>query len=487
MAIVLGEESDSCMREYAPFVKGGETIDDSFSVLLPLPRAVKGEFKNKMMRKLVMALDVAAPHGELIDEATRLYRKVTWRLIPFLFACYVAAYLDRVNVGFAKLQMLTDLQFSETVYGLGAGIFFLGYFLFEVPSNIILHKVGARLWIARVMFTWAIISAGMMFVSSPTMFYVMRFLLGVAEAGLFPGVILYLTYWYPAARRGSIIAMFMTGIPIAGLIGGPLSGWIMHNLSGVQGLAGWQWMFLIEALPSFILAFCVLAFLDNGIAEAKWLSADEKALLIRNIEADNTGATKHRLRDGFTSPWVWLLSGIYLFFIMGLYGVGFWLPTLIKGAGVTDTLTIGFLTTIPYGAAAIAMIMVGRMSDAARERRWHIVVPGVIGAIGWLVSIQFSTNLVIAELALTVATIGVLVTIAQFWCLPTAVLAGAAAATGIAVVNSVGNLAGFVSPYLIGWIIDSTHSISLGVYTLAASLLIGSFLVLAMPKRLVNR
>ena len=434
-----------------------------------------------------MALGVAAPPGIIIDEPTRIYRKVTWRLIPFLFACYVAAYLDRVNVGFAKLQMLSDLQFSETIYGLGAGIFFIGYFIFEVPSNIILHKVGARLWIARVMVTWAAISAGMMFVTTPTMFYVMRFLLGVAEAGLFPGVILYLTYWYPASRRGGVIGMFMTGIPIAGLIGGPLSGWIMQSLSGVFGLAGWQWMFLIEALPSFVMAFCVLVFLDDGIAKAKWLTAEEKSLLTRNIEADRGEATAHRLRDGFTSPWVWLLSSIYLFFIMGLYGVGFWLPTLIKGAGVTDPLTIGLLSSIPYGAAAIAMIVVGRMSDAARERRWHIVVPGVIGAIGWLVSIQYSTDIMVAEVALTVATMGVLVTLAQFWCLPTAVLAGAAAATGIAVVNSVGNLAGFVSPYLIGWIIDQTKSTSLGVYTLAGCLLVGSLLALTMPKRLVNR
>ncbi|MGU3538945.1 MFS transporter [Methylobacterium sp. A54F] len=434
-----------------------------------------------------MAQGVVALPGVMVDETTRVYRKVTWRLIPFLFVCYVAAYLDRVNVGFAKLQMLSDLQFSETVYGLGAGIFFIGYFLFEVPSNIILHKVGARIWIARVMFTWAVISAAMMFVTTPTMFYVLRFLLGVAEAGLFPGVILYLTYWFPAARRGSIIAMFMTGIPIAGLIGGPLSGWIMHSMSGAYGLAGWQWMFLIEALPSFLLAFVVLAYLDDGIAKAKWLTGDEKALLIRNIEADTGGATAHRLRDGFTSPWVWLLSGIYLFFIMGLYGVGFWLPTLIKGAGVTDTLMIGFLSSIPYGAAAIAMIVVGRMSDAAGERRWHIVVPGMIGAVGWLISIRYSTDIVVAEIALTVATMGVLVTLAQFWCLPTAVLAGAAAASGIAVVNSVGNLAGFVSPYLIGWIVDQTKSTSLGVYTLAGCLVVGSLLALTMPKHLVNR
>ncbi|MCJ2126844.1 MFS transporter [Methylobacterium sp. J-077] len=422
-----------------------------------------------------------------IDETTRVYRKVTWRLVPVLFACYVAAYLDRVNVGFAKLQMLSDLQFSETVYGLGAGIFFVGYFLFEVPSNMILHKVGARIWIARVMLSWAVISAAMMFVTSPMLFYVLRFLLGLAEAGLFPGVILYLTYWYPSERRGGIIAMFMTGIPIAGLIGGPVSGWIMNAFAGTAGLAGWQWLFLIEALPSVVMGICVLAYLDDGIQKAKWLSPDEKALLARNVAADGASVAAHRFRDGFTSGWVWLLSGIYFFFIMGLYGVGFWLPTLIKGAGVADPLRIGLLTMLPYGAAAVAMITVGRLSDASRERRWHIVVPGLVGAVGWLVSIRFSTDLVVAEAALTVATIGVLVTLAQFWCLPTAILAGAAAATGIAVINSVGNLAGFVSPYLIGWIIDTTKSTSLGVYTLAGCLAIGSLLALTMPRCLVNR
>ncbi|HXO86372.1 MAG TPA: MFS transporter, partial [Gemmatimonadales bacterium] len=206
----------------------------------------------------------------------RLYAHVTRRLIPLLFACYVAAYLDRVNVGFAKLQMLSDLQFSETVYGLGAGIFFIGYFLFEIPSNIILHRVGARLWIARVMLTWAVISAAMLFVTSASAFYILRFLLGVAEAGFFPGVILYLTYWYPSDRRAGIIALFMTGIPIAGVIGGPLSGWILKTMAGVHGLAGWQWLFLLEALPSFVLGVAVLAWLDDGIARARWLAADEK-------------------------------------------------------------------------------------------------------------------------------------------------------------------------------------------------------------------
>ncbi len=434
-----------------------------------------------------MASEALAFPREVADTESQLYRKVTWRLMPLLFACYVAAYLDRVNVGFAKLQMLGDLHFSETVYGLGAGIFFIGYFLFEVPSNIILHKVGARVWIARVMVSWALISAAMAFVNSPTTFYVLRFLLGVAEAGLFPGVILYLTYWYPSNRRGGIIALFMTGIPIAGVIGGPLSGWILVSMSGVQGLAGWQWMFLIEAVPSLVLGAVVLAFLDNGIDRAAWLTSDEKAVLRQNIERDSKAAPSHSLRDGFTNPRVWQLCGIYFFFIMGLYGVGFWLPTLIKGAGVSDPLTIGFLTVLPYAAAAIGMVACGRMSDAARERRWHIVVPGVLGTAGWLVSIWFAKDVVIAEIALTVATTGVLVTLAQFWCLPTSVLAGAAAASGIAVINSVGNLAGFVSPYAIGWIIDATHSTTLGVYTLAGCLTVGSLLVLTMPKRLVNR
>jgi len=422
-----------------------------------------------------------------VDPESLLYRRVTLRLVPILFAAYVAAYLDRVNVGFAKLAMLQDLGFSEMVYGLGAGIFFIGYFIFEVPSNIILHKIGARVWIARVMVSWALISAAMVFVHSPLVFYSLRFLLGAAEAGLFPGVLLYLTYWYPTKRRGAIIAMFMTGIPIAGVIGGPLSGWILSNLSGAYGLAGWQWMFLVEALPSLVLGGVILACLDNGIDRASWLSDADKAVLRRNIERDNAGAPSHSLRDGFTSGWVWALCGIYFFFIMGLYGVGFWLPTLIKGTGVTDPFTIGLLTVLPYAAAAIGMVVCGKMSDAARERRWHIVVPGVIGTAGWLVSILFAKDIAIAEVALTIATMGVLVTLAQFWCLPTAVLAGAAAASGIAVVNSVGNLAGFVSPYAIGWIIDATHSTSLGVYTLAGCLLVGSLLALVMPRRLVNR
>ena len=328
---------------------------------------VIGGFVENKGRKANMSLaEVELARGAASEEE-QAQNKVAWRLIPFLFLCYIVAYLDRVNVGFAKLQMLQDLQFSETVYGLGAGIFFIGYFIFEVPSNIILHKVGARLWIARIMITWGLISGAMMFVTTPTMFYVLRFALGLAEAGLFPGVILYLTYWFPASRRGRIIALFMTGIPMSGVIGGPLSGWILHAMSGVHGWAGWQWLFLLEALPSLVMGFAVIAYLDNGIKDAKWLSDDEKRLLMDNIAADEREVKSHSLRDGFTNPLVWLLSGIYFFFIMGLYGVGFWLPTLIKGSGVKDPLMIGLLTTLPYAAAVLAMIFVSRSSDSRRN------------------------------------------------------------------------------------------------------------------------
>ena len=416
-----------------------------------------------------------------------VYARVTRRLIPLLFSCYVAAYLDRVNIGFAKLQMLHDLRFSETVYGLGAGIFFLGYFLFEVPSNIILHRVGARLWIARVMLTWSVISAAMLFVTSPTGFYILRFLLGVAEAGFFPGVILYLTYWYPSSRRAGIVALFMTGIPVAGLIGGPLSGWILKGMAGVQGLAGWQWLFLVEALPSFVLGFAVLRYLDNGIAEARWLTSEEQALLTRRIAEEQQHVSSHSLRDGLTNSRVWFLAAIYFCLIAGLYGAGFWLPTLIQRTGVASPLAIGMLTIVPNAIAAVAMVAISRRSDRTRERRWHLVIPAVIGAAGWLLTVRYGSDTAIALTGMSLAMAGVTTSLSQFWCLPTAMLAGAAAATGIALINSIGNLAGFLGPSVIGWLVDRTGSTDVGVYVLAAVMALGSLLVLTVPRHVVNR
>jgi D-galactonate transporter len=415
------------------------------------------------------------------------YAKVTWRLIPFLFLCYVFAYLDRVNVGFAKLQMLADLKFSETIYGLGAGIFFIGYFIFEVPSNIALHRFGARKWIARIMLSWGLLSGAMIFVKTPTAFYILRFFLGVAEAGFFPGIILYLTYWYPSSRRAKITAMFMTGIPIAGVVGGPLSGWILNQFNGVSGMPGWQWLFLLEAIPSIIGGIVVLMYLDDKISAAKWLSADEKALLEQGLVNESGHIEVHSASGAFTNSRVWVLCACYFGIIMGLYGIGFWLPSLIKASGVTDAFNVGLLTMIPYGAAAIAMVLLGRSSDRSKERRWHVALPAVVGAIGLVASTLVPHNVALAVVSLTVATIGILGALCQFWSIPPAFLGGAAAATGIALINSVGNLAGFVSPYLVGWIKDMTQSTDMGLYCVAASLIVAAAIVLTMPKGVVNR
>ena len=419
------------------------------------------------------------------DDAT--YAKVTWRLLPFLFICYVAAYLDRVNVGFAKLQMLSDLKFSETIYGLGAGIFFIGYFIFEVPSNLMLHRFGARKWIARIMISWGVISGCMMLVQTPTSFYILRFLLGVAEAGFFPGIILYLTYWYPAARRSKVTSLFMTGIPMAGVIGGPLSGWILTAFDGMNGLAGWKWLFILEAAPSIFLGLMVLVYLDDKISDATWLSTEEKALLQRNIEADGAHIEDHSALGAFRNAKVWILAAAYFGFIMGLYGVSFWLPSLVKASGVTNAATIGWLVAIPYAAAVASMVWTSGHSDRTGERRWHIAVPALLGAAGLVASILVPQTPLWAIVTLSLATMGILTGLAQFWCLPPAFLGGAAAAAGIALINSVGNLAGFVSPFIVGWIKDLTGSTNNGLLVISASLVVGSAIVLSMSKQTVNR
>ncbi len=430
---------------------------------------------------------LASPQSN-VDEAS-VYRKVTWRIIPFLMLCYIVAYLDRVNVGFAKLQMLSDLKFSDTVFGLGAGVFFLGYFLFEVPSNVILHKVGARVWIARIMITWALISGAFMFVTTPLTFYIMRFLLGLAEAGFFPGIILYLTYWYPAQRRARMVCTFMTAIPLAGVIGGPLSGWIMESFAGVNGWTGWQWMFVLEAVPAVIMGLGVLVYLDDGIRSAKWLSEDEKRVLESHIENEAKAKVAHpSLRSMFADPKVWVMALIYFCCVMGQYGLTFWMPTLIKTAGIKGVLNIGLFTAIPYSAAVITMLLLGRSSDKRGERRWHLVIPMLLGAVGLVGSaLAGTTNTGIAIFCLSIAAAGVLSSAPLFWSLPTAFLSGVAAAAGIAAINSVGNLAGFAAPFLIGAIKDATQSTNIGLYLLAGVLVAGAIVVLKVPARLVNR
>ena len=432
----------------------------------------------------------AAPVLHSPDEITRVYSKVTWRLIPFLFVCYVASYLDRINIGFAQLQMKQDLGFSDAVYGLGAGIFFFGYFLFEVPSNLLLEKIGARKTLLRIMVVWGLISACMMFVKTPMQFYIARFLLGVFEAGFFPGIILYLTYWYPSGMRGRIIALFMSAIAIAGIIGGPLSGWIMNDLAGANGWKGWQWMFLLEGLPTIVLGVLVLYILDDHPDDAKWLSAREKEILDHNLEVDQRGldvAHHHSLGQALRDPKIYILSFAYFTFICGVYAISFWLPTIVKSFGVTDPLRIGLLTTIPYIAGAIGMVVISKHSDKTLERRWHAALSGFIGGAGLVAASFLPGSLGLALVALSVATIGILATMPLFWAMPTAYLSGTAAAGGIALINSLGLIGGFVSPFVIGWIKTATGSVNYGLYFITALLVLGGVVLLAgIPARMLH-
>jgi MFS family permease len=421
----------------------------------------------------------ATPIAASVSEDA-LYRKVARRIIPVLFVCYIAAYLDRVNVGFAKLQMQADVpQISDAVYGLGAGIFFLGYFIFEVPSNILLEKVGARFWIARIMVSWGIVSCLMVFVNSPWMFYGLRLLLGIAEAGFFPGVILYLTYWFPSRRRGEMTALFMLAVALTGVIGAPLSGWILHQFSGTTGLRGWQMLFLLEGIPSIVLGIFVPWLLANGVRPAQWLNEDENRLLEQNLQSDEAHKMHLPLSGIFFNPHLILFAAIYFCSVMGLYGTGFWIPQLIKNTGVTDTLYLGLLTAIPYSFGAIAMVALGRSSDRSGERRLHFALASFLGAIGIVISNLFRQNTLIAMVGLTIATLGILATLPLFWPMPTALLAGTSAAAGLAWINSLGNLAGFFGPSIVGWFADLTKRSDYGLYVVAAALVIGSILVLS--------
>jgi MFS family permease len=410
----------------------------------------------------------------------RLYAKVTRRIVPLMMLGYIAAYLDRVNVGFAKLQMLGDLKFSETVYGFGAGVFFVGYFLFEVPSNMVLHRIGARRWLARIMISWGIISAAMMFVTTPASFYVLRFLLGAAEAGFFPGVIYYLTQWYPAPRRGRIVALFMTAVAICSFAGSLVSGAIMQAFDGDMGLAGWQWLFLIEALPAIVIGVYYLLRLTDNIQAATWLQPEEKAMLAEQLSAQESDVPAGTFKTAFQDWRVWVASLIYFACASGIYGLGFWLPTIVADMGVKSMLEIGMLTAIPYGVAAVGMVLVGRSSDKHLERRWHFAVSAALGGLGLVLSVQFSSYPAVALAALTLATFGVMSASPLFWSFPTAFLKSAAAAAGIAIINSIANLGGFVIPYLVGSIKDATGSTANGMYFLAALLFGGAVLAVAV-------
>jgi MFS transporter, ACS family, tartrate transporter len=409
-------------------------------------------------------------------------RTVARHLVPFLIFCYLLSYLDRVNIGFAALTMNKDLGLSASAFGFGAAIFFLGYFVFEVPSNLLLEKYGARIWIARIMISWGLLSAAMAFVWSEMSFYVLRFIFGVAEAGFFPGIILYLTYWFPAEMRARMTGAFMVAVPASVVIGSPLSSWILDAFAGAPlGLKGWQWLFILQGLPTIITGFLVLMWLTDVPEHAEWLDPEERSWLARRMAAERKTkeAVRHfTLKEALIHPRVMALSVVYFGVVIGLYGLGLWLPTIIKNFGASIMQT-GLLGALPPLAGAVGMVFWTRHSDATGERKWHMVIPCVIGAIG-LIMAGFIGSPTSSFLFLIVAGFGIYTALPSFWPLPTAMLTGSAAAGGIALINSIGNLGGFVGPYLVGLVKDWTGAFAGGLYLLAGFILLAAAIVLIL-------
>ncbi|MCC2671754.1 MAG: major facilitator superfamily 1 [Armatimonadetes bacterium] len=435
----------------------------------------------------------------MLDKASEraVMSKITWRLIPFMFILYIVAYLDRVNVSFAKLHMQEALgpAFSETVFGAGMGVFFLGYFLLEVPSNLIMEKVGARPWIARIMITWGLLAAAMMFVRTVPVFYGMRFALGLAEAGFFPGMILYLTYWFPAAERARAVGKFMTATAVANILGGPFSGWLL-GMHGMGGLEGWQWLFLLQGLPACLLGFVVLVYLPNGPKDAKWLTPEERDWITSRLEHEGaSGGHKHAtLGSAMMSPKVWLLCAIYFAQATGSYGFAFWLPSILKGTyHVSDQMT-GFMVAVPYIAAAIGLVVIGVSSDRTHERKGHVAFAAMWGAfwIAFAAILLSGKTPLPEEAARTLALVGFVLapfgmsgTLGPFWAIPNTVLAGSAAAGGIAMINSVGNLGGYLGGFALGKLKDLGFGFTGGLLFVAGAYFLLGVLALTvqMPKK----
>ncbi len=417
------------------------------------------------------------------EEARRsAIAKASRRIIPFLVLCYAVAFLDRVNVGYAALEMNADLGFSPAIYGAGAGIFFVGYILFEVPSNLALQRFGARIWIARIMISWGLIAIAMALITGAASFYVMRFLLGVAEAGFFPGIILYLTYWFPAAERARIVSLFMAAVPIAILVGGPVSGALLE-MHGAFGLKGWQWLFIIEGLPAVGLGIVTLKFLDDGPDRANWLSTDERKALSRTLSAEAEAARAvgyAELGQALTKPRVLVLGLLYFCIVIGLYGISFWMPQVLQTYGLSP-LEIGFATAIPFFFAAIAMVLWGAHSDRTGERIWHVALPLFIGgaAFAWSAT---TLPLALILVALTLATAGTYAAIGTFWSLPTSILAGTGAAAGLALINSIGNTGGLIGPPIIGALKQDAGTFTGALLFLAGMLVLGAVIALAFGR-----
>lgn len=408
-----------------------------------------------------------------------MFRIAAWRLIPFMVVLYVASFLDRVNIGFAALTMNADIGLSAKAYGWGAGIFFIGYFIFEVPSNVALERVGARIWMFRIMFTWGLVSMATAFIHEPVGFYALRFLLGAAEAGFFPGMVLYLTYWFPQAMRARFVALFLAGVPLANVIGAPLSSLIL-TMEGLHHLHGWQWLFLIEGFPSCVLALLVLVVLPDKPARARWLSDSDKRLIEARVAED---AAPHRdLWAGLSDARVWLLSIADFGIVTGLYGINFWLPQMVKAMGYTNYET-GFIVAIPYAVSVLGMIAWGYSSDRSRERVWHVAVAALMAAGGLTIAaLQYGP--LVSLIALTFASVGIYAALSTFWALPPSFLGGTAAAGGIALINSISNLGGFVGPNLMGWFKQETGSYAAGMAALSGALVVAAIVILMLGRYL---
>jgi sugar phosphate permease len=434
-----------------------------------------------------MAEVVNESANESAVDGRALYAKISWRLIPYMFLLYIVAYLDRVNVGFAAMDMQRDLHFSNTVYGTGAGIFFLGYALCDLPSSLILRRVGTRIWIARIMISWGLVSACMVWVSSPGSFYLLRFLLGVAEAGFVPGMLLYLTFWFPSHERARALAKFMTATSLAGVVGGPLSSALL-KLDGVYGLSGWQWLFLFEGVPTILVGVSVLFVLKDGPDRADWLKPEERAWLKNELQQDQErygAAQHHHLLDAFGLPALWLLAAVYIIIQIGVYIVNLWMPLILsglaRGDGSADASLIARYATVPYLLAAIFTVVLGWTSDRWNERRGHLAGCMALAAIGfaWAAHAQ---SIAVALCAMSLVAIGLWSTMGPFWALTTRMIGGAAAAGGVAIITMVGALGGFVGPYVTGRLRDATHSFAGGLYLIGGLALVAAMLSLAVRR-----
>jgi MFS family permease len=430
-----------------------------------------------------MPLQAATPPTQ-IDEA-RIVSKIAWRVMPLIMVCYLFAFFDRINISFAKFSLQTDLGLSDTAYGLGAGLFVVGYVLFEVPSNLMLYKVGARRWIARIMVSWGIATALMAFVQTEWQFYGLRFLIGAMEAGFAPGVLYYLTIWFPAAYRGRMTSMLFLASAFAGLLGAPASGLVLSHMDGVLAMRGWHWLFLVGGLPCVLLGYIVFKVLKDRIEDARWLAPEERALLSANIARQNRDIAGHSLIGAFKTPGFLMLGLIYFLIQVSSYGLNFWAPHMIRTSGITNPTTIGLLTAVPYLCGAITMVVVGRVSDRTGERRKFVIGLMLLASVGFFSAGIFDKQTAMLVLALAMMGAGVVAAIPAFWALPPKLVAGAGAAAGIALINTLGQLGGIVSPVVVGRIKDMAGSTTPALYLIGGlGLVCAAILTFAMPAQL---